>query len=44
MYLKIKNSFRSFEIKKRDEKTLGELFCFLFWKQFYLENVKIGSI
>ena len=26
--------FRSFEILKRDEKTLGELFTFLFQKQF----------
>ena len=29
--------FRSFEIKKRDEKTLGELFCF-----FMLETILIG--
>jgi len=29
--------FRSFEIKKRDEKTLGELFCF-----FILETIMIG--
>ena len=29
--------FRSFEIKKRDEKTLGELFCF-----FILETILIG--
>ena len=34
----IKNiPFRSFEIKKRDEKTLGELFCF-----FILETVLLG--
>ncbi len=30
--------FRSFEIKKRDEKTLGELFCF-----FMLETILIGK-
>ena len=30
--------FRSFEIKKRDEKTLGELFCF-----FILETILIGQ-
>jgi glucose-6-phosphate isomerase len=30
--------FRSFEIKKRDEKTLGELFCF-----FILETILIGK-
>ena len=29
--------FRSFEINKRDEKTLGELFCF-----FILETILIG--
>ena len=29
--------FRTFEIKKRDEKTLGELFCF-----FMLETILIG--
>ena len=29
--------FRSIEIKKRDEKTLGELFCF-----FILETILIG--
>ena len=29
--------FRSFEIKKRSEKTLGELFCF-----FMLETILIG--
>ena len=29
--------FRSFEIKKRNEKTLGELFCF-----FILETILIG--
>ena len=31
-------SFRSFEIKKRDEKTLGELFCF-----FIIETILIGK-
>ena len=30
--------YRSFEIKKRDEKTLGELFCF-----FILETILIGQ-
>ena len=30
--------FRSFEIKKRDEKTLGELFCY-----FILETILIGK-
>ena len=30
--------FRSFKIKKRDEKTLGELFCF-----FILETILIGQ-
>ena len=29
--------FRSFEIRKRDEKTLGELFCF-----FILETILLG--
>ena len=29
--------YRSFEINKRDEKTLGELFCF-----FILETILIG--
>ena len=31
--------FRSFEIKKRDEKTLGELFSF-----FILETILIGKV
>ena len=31
--------FRSFEIKRRDEKTLGELFCF-----FILETILIGKV
>ena len=36
---KLKNiPFRSFEIKKRDEKTLGELFCF-----FILETILIAK-
>ena len=40
MFLKKKNiPFRSFEIKKRDEKTLGELFCF-----FILETIFIGKM
>ena len=30
--------FRSFEIRKRNEKTLGELFCF-----FILETILIGK-
>ena len=30
--------FRSFEINKRDEETLGELFCF-----FMLETILIGK-
>ena len=34
---KKKIPFRSFEIKKRDEKTLGELFCF-----FILETILLG--
>ena len=37
-YLKKKGiPFRSFEILERDEKTLGELFCF-----FILETILIG--
>ena len=35
---KNKNTFRSFEIKQRDEKTLGELFCF-----FILETILLGK-
>ena len=31
--------FRSFQIKKRDEKTLGELFCF-----FILETILLGKM
>ena len=39
IFLKKKNlPFRSFEIKRRDEKTLGELFCF-----FILETILIGK-
>ena len=38
-FLKKKNiPFRSFEIKKRDEKTLGELFCF-----FMLETILLSK-
>ena len=37
MFLQKNIPFRSFEIKKRDEKTLGELFCF-----FMLETILIG--
>jgi glucose-6-phosphate isomerase len=39
MFLKKKKiPFRSFEIKKRDEKSLGELFCF-----FILETILLGK-
>jgi glucose-6-phosphate isomerase len=37
VFRKKKIPFRSFEIIKRDEKTLGELFCF-----FILETILIG--
>ena len=37
VFLKKNIPFRSFEIKNRDEKTLGELFCF-----FILETILIG--
>ena len=37
VFLKNNIPFRSFEIMKRDEKTLGELFCF-----FILETILIG--
>ena len=37
IFIKKKIPFRSFEIIKRDEKTLGELFCF-----FILETILIG--
>ena len=38
VFMKKKIPFRSFEIKKRDEKTLGELFCF-----FILETILLGK-
>ena len=38
VFKKQKIPFRSFEIKKRDEKSLGELFCF-----FILETILIGK-
>ena len=38
IFKKKKIPFRSFEIKKRDEKTLGELFCF-----FMLETILISK-
>ena len=38
IFKKKKIPFRSFEIKKRDEKTLGELFCF-----FILETILLGK-
>ena len=38
VFLKKDIPFRSFEIKKRDEKTLGELFCF-----FILETILLGK-
>ena len=38
IFFKKKIPFRSFEIKKRDEKTLGELFCF-----FILETILLGK-
>ena len=38
MFLKKNIPFRSFEIKKRNEKTLGELFSF-----FILETILIGK-
>ena len=38
VFMKKNIPFRSFEIKKRDEKTLGELFCF-----FILETILIGK-
>ena len=37
IFMKKNIPFRSFEINKRDEKTLGELFCF-----FILETILIG--
>ena len=38
IFQKKKIPFRSFEIKKRNEKTLGELFCF-----FILETILLGK-
>ena len=38
VFMKKKIPFRSFEIKKRDEKTLGELFCF-----FILETILLSK-
>ena len=38
VFRKKKIPFRSFEINKKDEKTLGELFCF-----FMLETILIGK-
>jgi glucose-6-phosphate isomerase len=38
VFKKKKIPFRSFEIRKRDEKTLGELFCF-----FIIETILIGK-
>ncbi len=37
VFIKRKIPFRSFEIKRKDEKTLGELFCF-----FMLETILLG--
>ena len=37
MFKKKNIPFRSFEIKKRNEKTLGEIFCF-----FILETILLG--
>jgi|TARA_B100000787_G_scaffold157709_1_gene134649 glucose-6-phosphate isomerase len=39
IFIKKKIPFRSFEINIRDEKTLGELFCF-----FILETILIGRV
>ena len=38
VFIKKNIPFRSFEVKKRNEKTLGELFCF-----FILETILIGK-
>ena len=38
VFIKRKIPFRSFVIKKRDEKSLGELFCF-----FILETIMLGK-
>ena len=37
VFLKNKIPFRSFEVLKKDEKSLGELFCF-----FILETILLG--
>ena len=39
VFYKKKIPFRSFEIVRRDEKTLGELFCF-----FILETILLGKL
>ncbi len=39
VFHKKKLPFRSFEVKKRNEKTLGELFCF-----FILETILLGKL
>ncbi len=39
VFYKKKLPFRSFEVKKRNEKTLGELFCF-----FILETILLGKL
>ena len=39
IFTKKKIPFRSFEISKRDEKTMGELFCF-----FILETILLGKV
>ena len=39
IFLRKKIPFRSFEIFKRDEKTLGELFCF-----FILETILLSRV
>ena len=38
VFLKMKIPFRSFEVKNRDERSLGELFCF-----FILETILLGK-
>ena len=38
MYKKKNIPFRSFEVNRRDEKSLGELFCF-----FVLETILLGQ-
>ena len=39
MFAKKKIPFRSFEVFKRDEQTLGQLFCF-----FILETILLGKM